>query len=203
MQKSIQLYAMAYQDRSDRIRWLLEEMKVPYQDHFLKKAAGELDSPDYRKINPMGRTPTLVDGDIVMFESAAICLYLADRYAYGTLAPKLEDSKNRAEYLKWMVWSVGSLECVIARMFTHVGTPEEKTQTLAFNKQQAEIFKLALNPILSRQDYILASGFSAADIMLGAILPGAEEFLIKNNPPLEAYMNRLMKRDAAVRAKVF
>jgi glutathione S-transferase len=203
MTKELQLYCMAYQDRSDRIRWLLEELNVPYQDHFLKKAAGEMDTPAYRKLNPMGRTPTLVDGDLVLFESAAICMYVADQYGYGKLAPKMEDVKNRAEYTKWMIWSVGTLECVIARMFTHVSTPEEKATTHAFNKQQAEIFKLALNPILSKQDYILASGFSAADIMLGAIIPGAEEYLVKGNPPLEAYMARLTKREAAIRAKVF
>ncbi|MBC7530068.1 MAG: glutathione S-transferase family protein [Oligoflexus sp.] len=203
MQKKIDLYCMAYQDRSDRVRWLLEELKIPYQDHFLKKAAGEMDSPAYRQLNPMGRTPTLVDGDIVLFESAAICMYIADTYGYGSFAPKIEDRQARADYTKWMIWSVGSLECVIARMFTHVSTEEEKKVTHAFNKQQAEIFKLALNPILSKQDYILASGFSAADIMLATIIPGAEEFLVKGNPPLEAYMARMMKREAAVRAKVF
>ncbi|MBC7658936.1 MAG: glutathione S-transferase family protein [Chitinophagaceae bacterium] len=203
MSEKLHLYAMAYQDRSDRIRWLLEELKVPYVDHFLEKSAGEMDTPEYRKLNPMGRTPTLVDGDLVLWESAAVCLYLADRYGAGTLAPKFDNVKNRAEYTKWMVWSVGTLECVIARMFTHVSTPEEKQATHAFNKQQAEIFKLVLNPILSKQDYILPSGFSAADIMLGAIIPGAEEFLVRGNPPLEAYMARLMKREAAIRAKVF
>ncbi len=203
MKKPLQLYSRAYQDRSDRIRWLLEEIKVPYEDIFLKKSAGELDTAQYRKINPMGRTPTLIDGEVVMFESAAICLYLADRYSYGTLAPKIEDTKNRADYLKWMVWSVGSLECVVARMFTHVSSPVEKAETLALNRTEAEVFKLALNPILSQQDYILQSGFSAADILLGAIIPGADEFLLQGNPPLQAYMSRLMKREAALRAKVF
>jgi glutathione S-transferase len=160
---------MAYQDRSDRVRWLIEELGLPYENHFLKKAAGEMDSPEYRKLNPMGRTPTLVDGDLILWESAAICMYLADRYGYGKLAPKMEETANRAEYTKWMIWSVGTLECVIARMFTHMNSPSEKAETLAFNKQQSEIFKLALNPILSKQDYILKSGFSAADIMLGAV----------------------------------
>ncbi|RYZ58892.1 MAG: glutathione S-transferase family protein [Proteobacteria bacterium] len=201
--KALDLYCMAYQDRSDRVRWLLEEMGVPYENHFLKKAAGEMDSPAYRKLNPMGRTPTLVDGDLVIWESAAICMYLADRYSSGKLAPKIDDVSARAEYTKWMIWSVGSLECVIARMFTHMTNPTEKAETLAFNKQQSELFKLALNPILSKQDYILKSGFSAADIMLAAVIPGAQEFLVDGNPPIEAYMARLKKRDAAIRAKVF
>lgn len=203
MTKLIDLYCMGYQDRSDRVRWLLEEMKMPYRDHFLKKSQGEMNTPEYRKLNPMGRVPTIVDGDIVMTESAAVCMYLADRYSYGDLAPKMDDIKLRAEYTKWMVFSVGSLECVIARMFTHVSTPEETKVTHQYVKEQSEFFKLVLNPILEKQDYILATGFSAADIMLAAIIPGAHDFLVKDNPPIQKYMDRLMARPAAIAAKVF
>jgi glutathione S-transferase len=203
MTKPIDLYAMGWQDRSDRVRWLLEEMGVPYNNHWLKKSAGEMNTPEYRKLNPMGRVPTIVDGDIIMSESAAVCMYLADRYSYGTLAPKMEDVNLRAEYTKWMVFSVGSLESVIARMFTHVSTPEETAVTHKFVKEQSEFFKLVLNPILERQDYILASGFSAADIMLAAVIPGAQDFLVTNNPPIQKYMDRMMVRAAAIKAKVF
>ncbi len=203
MTKPIDLYAMAYQDRSDRVRWLLEEMNVPYTNHFLKKKDGEMNTPEYRKLNPMGRVPTIVDGDIVLHESAAICLYLADRYSYGKLAPKMDDVKLRAEYTKWMVFSVGSLEAVIARMFTHVNTPEESAVTYKYVKEQSEFFKLVLNPILEKQEYILESGFSAADIMLAAVIPGAHDYLVKGNPPLERYMERMKARPAAIKVKVF
>lgn len=203
MTKPIDLYAMAYQDRSDRVRWLLEEMNVPYTNHFLKKKEGEMNTPEYRKLNPMGRVPTIVDGDIVLHESAAICLYLADRYSYGILAPKMDDVKLRAEYTKWMVFSVGSLEAVVARMFTHVNTPEESAVTYKYVKEQSDFFRLVLNPILEKQDYILESGFSAADIMLAAVIPGAHDYLVKGNPPLERYMERMKARPAAIKVKVF
>lgn len=201
--KPIDLYAMAYQDRSDRVRWLLEEMGIPYTNHFLKKKEGAMNTPEYRKLNPMGRVPTIVDGDIILHESAAICMYLADRYGNGKLAPKMDDIKLRAEYTKWMIFSVGTLECVIARMFTHMNTPEETKVTLEFVKEQSELFKLALNPILSKQDYILSTGFSAADIMLGAVIPGAADFLMEENSPIKKYMDRLMARPSAIAAKVF
>ena len=199
----IDLYAQGWQDRSDRVRWLLEEMQVPYTNHFLDKAAGELNTPEYRKLNPLGRVPTIVDGDIVMSESAAICMYLADRYSYGILAPKMEDINLRAQYTKWMIFSVGTLECVIARMFTHVNTPEETKVTHQYVSEQCEILKMLLNPILEKQEYILSSGFSAADIMLAAVLPGAQDYLITNNPPILNYMKRLVARQAAIKAKVF
>ncbi|MDO9182436.1 MAG: glutathione S-transferase family protein [Bacteriovorax sp.] len=200
---TIKIYSMAYQDRSDRVRWLLEEMNVPYTDQFLNKDKGEMNSPDYRSLNPMGRVPTIVDGDIVLNESAAICIYLADKYAYGKLAPKIEDTKLRAEYTKWMIFSTASLECVIARMFTHTSTPEETKVTHDYVKAQCDIMKLALIPILSKQDYILSSGFSAADIMLAAVIPGAHEYLVQGNSAIEAYMKRMMEKESAVRAKVF
>ena len=190
------------QDRSDRVRWLLEEMNTPYENKFLNKDRGELQTAEYLKLNPMGRVPTIVDGKTILFESSAICMYLADKYSYGKLAPKLDDP-NRAEYLKWMIWSVGSLECVIARMFTHVNTPEETKVTHDFVKAQCDILTKAISPILSSQEYILSSGFSAADIMLGAILPGAWDFIIKDNTPLEKYMDRLMNRASAKAAHVF
>ena len=199
----IDLYAQGWQDRSDRVRWLLEEMQVPYTNHFLDKAAGELNTPEYRKLNPLGRVPTIVDGDIVMSESAAVCMYLADRYSYGNLAPKMEDINLRAQYTKWMIFSVGTLECVIARMFTHVNTPEETKVTHQYVSEQCEILKMLLNPILEKQEYILSSGFSAADIMLAAVLPGAQDYLITNNPPILNYMKRLVARQAAINAKVF
>lgn len=203
MTNPIKIYAMAYQDRSDRVRWLLEELSLPYENVWLKKKNGDLETPEYRALNPQGRTPTLVDGDLVLFESTALCLYLADTYGYGKFAPKMEDKRLRALYMQWMTWSTGSLECVVARMFTHVSTPDEKAQTHRFVEAQSEIFKRVLNPILSQQDYILPSGFSAADIMLASIIPGAEDYLVRGNPPLEAYMQRLKSRDAAIRAKVF
>jgi len=202
MSEKIKLYHFHMQDRSDRVRWLLEEMNVPYENKFLDKAKGELKSPEYLKINSMGRVPTIVDGEVIMFESAAICMYLADKFSYGKLAPKIDDP-NRPEYTKWMIWSVGSLECVIARMFTHVNTDAEKAETHAFVKVQCEILSKPLTETLSKHDYILSNGFSAADIMLAAILPGAYDFIIKGNPVLENYMKRLMERPSATRAKVF
>lgn len=203
MTKPVQIYCMAHQDRSDRVRWLLEELQVPYEDHFLKKKRGELNTPEYRKINPFGRVPTVIDNDTAIHESVGIALYLADKYGLGKLAPTL-DSQHRAHYLQWMVFSVGSLESVVARMFTFSGKSEAQIEEIkSFVKEQCEIFKLALNPILEKQDYILPSGFSAADIMLAAVIPGAWDYLVKDNAPLEKYMERLMNRPAAIKTKVF
>lgn len=200
--KPIDIYCMANQDRSDRVRWLIEELQLPYKDHYLQRKAGEMNTVQYRQLNPTGRVPTIVDGDTILFESGAICLYLADKHIDKGLAPQWS-SPERGLYLQWMVWAVASLECVVARMFTHVSTEVEKMETHRFVKEQCESLKLALLPVLEKQDYILESGFSAADIMLAAVIPGAWDYLVEPHPCIKRYMERLMNRPAAIKTKVF
>ncbi len=202
-QKPIEIYAMAFQDRSDRVRWLLEEMEIPYVNKFLKKSAGEMKTPEYLKLNPMGRVPTIVDGDIVLWESVGICLYLADKFIEKGLAPKM-NSPDRAKYLQWMVFSVGSLEAVVARMFTFQGKTEDEVSKIKREvEEQCQILKIPLNQTLAQQDYLLPSGFSAADIMMAAVIPGAADYLMEPGSPILKYMERVMKRPAAIRAQVF
>lgn len=203
-QTPIQIYCKAYQDRSDRVRWLLEELGVPYQDHFLNKAKGEMQAPEYLKLNPMGRVPTIIDGNTVLHESGAICLYLADKFRdKKSLAPTI-DSPERADYLKWMVFSVGSLEAVVAHMFTLDGKTElQKQYILDYVQEQCLILRKPLEQTLSQQEYLLKSGFSAADIMMAAVIPGAREHLMPEGSAVAKYMDRMMARPAAVKVQVF
>lgn len=199
----IKIYSMAYQDRSDRVRWLLEEMNVAYENVFLKKSQGDMQTPEYLKLNPLGRVPTIVDGTQVVFESGGIALYLADKYGMGRLAPEI-NSVHRAQYLQWMVFSVASLECVVARMFDFEGRSEADVQKIKGEvAKQCSILKLALNKTLAQQEFLLPSGFSAADIMMAAVIPGAADYLMEPGSPIEAYMKRMMQRPAAIKAQVF
>ena len=198
----IKLYGYSYQDRSDRVRWLLEELNVPFENVMLDKKIG-LQTEAYLKLNPMGRVPTVSDGENVIFESGAVCLYLADKYQNIKLAPGL-NSSERAEYLQWMVFSVASLECVVARMFTFHDKSEPEINMIKSEVQnQCHIFKKALNRVLSQQPFLLKSGFSAADIMMAAVIPGAADYLMEPGSLIEKYMKNLMSRPAAIKAKVF
>lgn len=204
LEQPLKIYCMGLQDRSDRIRWLLEELGVPYEDQFLKRKKGELKTPEYLKLNPMARVPTLVNGNEVLFESIGIALHVADRFqAIKSLAPALTHP-DRGAYLQWMVWSVGSLECVVAKMFTLDGKSEaEKNEIIEHVRSQCEILKKPLVQTLEKQEYILKSGYSAADIMLACVIPGAWDFLVKDTPALERYMEKMMKMPAALKGKVF
>jgi len=206
MTKPIQLYYSYFQDRSDRVRWTLEEIKqfktLEYVDCHLDREKNEHKKEAYLKLNPQGRIPTIVDGETILFESQAIVSYLSDKYALGKLAPNF-DHPDRALYYQWMAWSVGSLECVIARMFTHKNTPEESAATDAFVQKECLVLQAPLLKTLAHQEYLLPSGFSSADIMVGSILPGAQEFIVDPHPTISAYLERLKGRDGCIKAKVF
>ena len=99
--------------RAANVLWMLEEVGVPYQLTNVDIMKGGQKAPELVKLNPMGKLPTLVDGDVVVTESAAIALYLADRYSYGALAPKVGDPK-RGTYLRWSFFAPSVIEPGIA-----------------------------------------------------------------------------------------
>jgi glutathione S-transferase len=92
---------------------MLEELAVPYEAVAISIRDGDQKKAEYLALNPMGKVPTLTDGPVTVSENPAICLYLADRYGYETLAPRIEDSE-RGAYLKWIVFSTAVLEPAVA-----------------------------------------------------------------------------------------
>lgn len=95
---------------------LLEEIGVPYQLVPVDRANNAQKSPEYLKMNPSGRIPVLVDGDLVLFETAAICLHLADRHPASKLAPALGTSE-RAEFYKWLMYLTNTLQAELMLYF--------------------------------------------------------------------------------------
>jgi glutathione S-transferase len=89
--------------------WVLEELEQPYELRYVDLMAGAQKKPDILALNPMGKLPILVDGDEVVTEGAAIALYLADRYAYGRLAPRVDDPA-RGTYLRWSFFAPSVIE---------------------------------------------------------------------------------------------
>ena len=102
--------------------WLLEELGLAFDVRTVDIAKGEQKTPEYLKLNPSGKVPTLTDGAIVVSETPAIGIYLADRYGYGGLAPKIESSA-RGPYLKWMVYSAAVLDPVVTLHAKRVDLP--------------------------------------------------------------------------------
>ena len=112
------------QTRATRPRWLLEELGVPHELVRLPRSLDERKATDYVRIHPHARVPALVDGDMTMFESAAICLYLADKFPEKGLAPAV-GTPERGPYLQWMVYSMVTLEPPIAQIYRHTSALAE------------------------------------------------------------------------------
>lgn len=95
---------------------LLHEAGAPFQLKLVQRMQGAHKQWQYLKLNPNGLIPVLVDGDLVLYETAAICLYLADKFAAAALAPPL-GTAQRAHFYKWLMWLTNTLQATLIVYF--------------------------------------------------------------------------------------
>lgn len=95
---------------------VLEEIGAPYELVLVDRKADAHKAPEYLKLNPNGKIPVLVDGDLVLYEAAAICLYLADKHPEAQLAPPL-GTPARAHLYKWLTWCTNTLQAMLLHYF--------------------------------------------------------------------------------------
>jgi glutathione S-transferase len=190
--------------RSNRPRWLLEELGAPYEIVRLDIGAKENRRAEYLALNPLGHVPTLVDGDVVIFETLAICLYLADKFYERGLAPSSE-SPERAAYLQWTIFAVVSAEKAVEQFHEHtLVLAEEDRQPRVAEKARARFHDLAdvVQAGLGDREYLVGNRFTTADLMMGSVLTwGRMLGLLADHPLLEAYAKKQIGRPAAKRAR--
>jgi glutathione S-transferase len=192
---AVTLYYHPY-SRAAGTLWALEEAGVPYELKVIDIMKGEQKGPELVAKNPMGKLPTLVDGDLVMTENAAIALYLADRYAPGRLAPALDDPR-RGTYLRWSFFSPSVIEpAVMAR-----GSGWQ-VKEMAAGWGNYDSVLAATRSALAQGPYLLGDMFSMADVVLGGLLRFMIGFKQMDAGPLfTAYVARLDQRPAFQRAE--
>jgi glutathione S-transferase len=190
--------------RSVRPRWLLEEIGAPYELVTLDLSKGENKTAEYMKIHPHGVVPALVDGDVALFESAAICMYLADKFPEKRLAPAV-GTPARGLYYQWMVYSMATLEPPVLQVFMNtVMLPEAQRSAAAAEEGKTKFAEVArvLSQALGGKTFLLGEQLSAADVMIGSTLGWAQFMgLLNGQPVLEAYVKRLTERPAYQRAQ--
>ena len=199
-QMSITLY-FAPGTRATRIAFLLEELGVPWNKVTLDLAQREHKTPSFLAINPNGVVPALKDGDTVIFESVAIALYLADRFAETGLAPP-PTSPLRGRYLSWMVWSMTTLEPPIGDVYVERLKPAEQ-QNAAFITGALERFRASAQVLESELagPYLFGDTFTAADVMVGCVLSFAGMLgMLEGHDRLRDYVARITARPAYGRA---
>ncbi len=175
--------------------WMLEEVGQPYELKFVDILAGEQKQPAMIGLNPMGKLPTLTDGDVVVTESAAIGLYLADRYAPGKLAPAFDDPR-RAAYLRWSLFSPSVIEPGLMAKRDGWSYRESSAGWGSYDSMLVAM-KNAL-----RGDFVLGDEFSMADIIFGGTIRYMLMVkMLEADPIFTAYAERLSTRPALKRAE--
>jgi glutathione S-transferase len=181
------------QSRAVIAKWMLDECGVAYETVPIDFTKREHKSPEFLKINPAGKLPALMDGDTKVFEGAAICLYLADKFPEANLAPKI-GAPERGRYLSLMVYSTSQLEPAMGDFLLKVETLAQRGWT------DFETTKDVIEGELGDGPYLFGEWFTAADIMIGSM------FIWKriwgsppDRPKLEAYVDRLLAQPKAMK----
>lgn len=138
---------------------VLEEIGAAYEPVKLDVAAKEHEQAEYRKLNPNGRIPTLIDGDFVIFETAAICQYLCDKHPEANLAPPL-GSHARGRFYQWLTYMTNTVQVGFTDWF-HPDWTFSDLDSQAALKAQAEAK-------LERYAAVLDAGIGEGPHMLGA-----------------------------------
>jgi len=184
--------------RSIRVRWLLEELGLPYE---LRRVTFK---PPQEKVfsqdTPLGRLPVIEDGEVTICESGAIIQYILERYGDGRLAPPI-GSPLRGEFLQWMYFAEASAFPplgIIVRHSLYKRDADQVPGAIADARGRACTVLEFVEPALDGKDYLLGREFSAADVMMGFTLVAARVLGVLDDtyPQLRRYLTRLQARPA-------
>jgi glutathione S-transferase len=191
---SIVLYHHPF-SRAANVLWMLEELGGPYELKYVDFAKNAHKDPEVVKLNPMGKLPLVIDGDAVITESAAIAIYLADRYSLGKLAPALDDPA-RATYLRWSFFAPSVIE----------PGAMAKLNNWTFKPSQAgwgtfDAMMASMDSAVAGKQFVLGDRFSMADCVFGGTIRYMLRFkMLEGTPAVNEYAARLAERPAAQRA---
>ena len=171
MSLELTLWGRASSANVQKALWALAELGVPFEHRLVGGAYGGLDDPQYRAMNPNGLVPTLVDGNLVLWESHAILRYLAGTYGRETLWR--ESVRERAIVDQWTDWTATTLQPAwIAVFWLFVRTPPELHDRKAIAAAHARTVAALriLDTHLADSDYLAGNSLSYADIAAGVAL---------------------------------
>ncbi len=170
---------------------MLEELGVPYELNFVDMAAGAHKAPGHRQLNGMGKLPVLEDGEAVVSETAAIAVYLGDRYGLGRLAPELIDPR-RGAYLRWCFYGPSVVEPSCA---AKANGWEGRAGALGWGAHEDMLATLEAG--LSAGPWLLGEQFTMADIVVGGTVRWMLAFkMLDARPAFVDYAERLGARPA-------
>jgi glutathione S-transferase len=181
-----------------RSLWLLNELQAPFELIDMPFDLSVMRSREYLSVHPLGRVPCLVDGAFRLFESGAIAEYLCERFPAARMG-RLGQDPERYEWLQWIHYAetiaVHGASLVQQRFFIAAADRSAVIAKLESRRLEKAVQVLE-SPLLTR-DYLLATGFSAADIGIGYSLHLADRLIdLKKFPHILSYLERLRERPA-------
>lgn len=184
-----------------KVIFLLEELGVPYTREDYGRQFNNTQDAAYLKLNPNGKVPTLVDGDVVIWESNTILRYLASKNGKTTLYPT--DLAKRTEVERWMDWLLASLNYHYVQVFKDSKKPEaERAATFAADAKELAAQLSILEGALAGKAWVAGNDFTLADVALGPIVHRCLDFpvtlpALRN---LKAWRAKLAERPAFKKA---
>jgi glutathione S-transferase len=186
---------------------VLEELRVPFELELVDREKLAHKAPEYLRLNPNGLIPVMVDGDLVLYETAAILLHLADTHPDAELAPGL-GTAERAHFYKWMVWLSNTLQAtLIVYFYPERSVEPENAACAAQVKAHAEAKVGAMLDQMDTHltshggDWFLGQRYSALDPFAFMLCRWTRRFArpARSLPHLGAYLRRMLDRPAVQR----
>ncbi len=173
--------------------WMLTELNAEHEQIVIDFETGESQTAGYKAINPMGKVPALVDGEIVVTEVAAICAYLADKFIEKGLAPP-PDSAERGKYYRYLFVPGTTLEPMFT--FNMMEITDYSPSSVGFGDMDHCL--ATIESMTPATDWALGDRFTAADVVFGGTLDFAIQFgwLPAPTPRVSAYVRRIKDRPA-------
>ena len=198
----LQLYGNP-RSRAIRCLWMLEEIGKPYQLVEKTTRADDLQTAEYLRLNPNARIPTLVDGDLVLWESMAINLYLAQKYDGPMHCAGPEVLGIAAQ---WSFWAMLEIEHLLLHLLEHRALLAEFSRDPSAVERNELLLKKplgVLNNTLSGRDYLAGNSFTVADLNVAGILVWAKmaRLDLSAYPELARWLNACLSRPAYMRLR--
>jgi glutathione S-transferase len=183
----------AVPSRGITVHWMLEEIGEPYETRLLSIDDNEHKTPEFLAINPMGRVPALVHGDVIVTETAAICAYLAESFPAAGLNVPLT-SPDRGAYLRWLFFAPVTAETSMLWKSLGEVTTERDYKPFAELTDVADTLAGAVRD----REFIVDGHFTAADVMIGSVIMWGTRLIpvLPPLPELTDYWSRMEQRDA-------
>lgn len=187
---------------------VLEELGMPYRLRLVDRTVDAHKAPAYLALNPNGLIPVLQDGDLVLYEAAAICLHLVDTHPAAGLAPAL-GTAERAHFYKWLVWMTNSLQATLTLYFypERWASPDQLQGATALKTRAEAKVGLLLDQVEAEfarhgGSWLLGAQYTALDPYLLMLCRWTREFgrPARSLPHLGPYLHRMLQRPAVQKA---